>query len=259
MKRANSYKQNSPHWYTWRNKGIGASDAASLLDESPWTSKFQLWAQKTGLLPRGAAPSFAVSAMERGKLLEPVARAYYEKKFGLIVEQDVNCEDEEHEFLRASLDGLVTNGSDQFVLEIKCPGKAAHAKALRGELPDYYYPQLQFQLMVTGLPYAHYFSFDGKEGPDPIVVGRDEPYISMLRAAAVELWGMVQSHTPPSPTAKDVAGLVKELGEVSARQSALTNALEVAFNEFAGTKPKRRGSKEPLAKVVGGEEMEEIR
>jgi putative phage-type endonuclease len=214
VKRANRYKQNTKDWYAWRNKGLGASNLPAVMGESPWTTPFQLWAEMTGLLPRQERNSFAVAAMERGKLLEPAVRQWYTFKTGLVLEADVNCEHPVHEFLRASLDGW--RDEDCIVREIKCPGKEDHAKALKGRVPSKYYPQVQAQLMVTGGVSAEYVSFDGADGVI-VPVPRDEEYIKSLETAGVNFWHMVQTEQPPKPTARDLKALVATVSGMSDR------------------------------------------
>ena len=40
---------NRTDWLKARRKGIGGSDAASVLGISPWKSNVQLWEEKTGI------------------------------------------------------------------------------------------------------------------------------------------------------------------------------------------------------------------
>ncbi len=258
MKIANKFKQNSRDWYGWRGKGIGASDAPAVMGASPWTTKFELWAQKVGVMDKPDFHPFAVSAMERGKLLEPKAREWYADRYNVVVEADVNCEHETYEYMRASLDGLVTLPDGiSYLLEIKCPGKVDHAKALNGKVPDKYYPQLQFQLLVTGLNVAHYVSFDGETGV-AIPVPRDNEYIARLVDDTVAFWGLVQTGVAPEVSADDLAKLADQLDKLSAKQASVTNALKIATERFRGPKRGARGNKVPRPMTVDGEDMEKM-
>src|SRR5258707_6935375 len=138
MKISSESIPNSKQWYAWRSKGLGASDAPAILGASPWTSRFELWAYRTGLLPKPEFNAFALKAVERGNQLEPLACEVYEKMTGLSVQKNVNCEHDQYPFIRASLDGYIE--SNNTILEIKCPGKIDHAKAIEGENPDKYFP-----------------------------------------------------------------------------------------------------------------------
>jgi putative phage-type endonuclease len=249
LKRANNFKQNSKEWYAWRGKGLGASDAPAIMGDSPWTTKFELWGQKTGLLPRPDLHPFAVSAMERGKLLEPKVREWYRQKTGYVLEADVNCEHPTYEFLRASLDGW--RDEDQIVREIKCPGKVDHATALKGRVPTKYVPQVQFQLFVTGAQVAEYISFDGQDGV-VIIVPRNDEYISRLESEALLFWELVKNNEPPKVEASDLNRLVSQISQLTEKKARLVSALELVAQCLSGTRPKRM----PMAKIVDGEEME---
>ncbi len=60
-----------------RKSGIGSSDISAIMERSPFASSFSKWAEKTGLYEQESMPS-----MERGRLLEPVARNMYKKETG---------------------------------------------------------------------------------------------------------------------------------------------------------------------------------
>ncbi len=183
-------------WHEWRSKGIGASDAPIIMGVSPWKTRYQLWQEKTG---RVKADKIGNWATQRGHDLEPKARAQYELETGN------NCppklvEYAEAPFIRASLDGY--DEKKNIVLEIKCPGAADHQKAMAGNVPDKYWPQLQHQLMITGANVAHYYSFDGEKGV-LIEVLPDMKYCATLYSELRKFWICVETDTPPELTEKD--------------------------------------------------------
>ena len=180
--------QSGADWHRWRSEGIGGSDAGVLMGTNPWTTEDQLAAVKDGVL--------AVEEnerMARGKRLEPLARERYTEFTGIHV-RPVCVVHDKVPWLRASLDGLSEDG--RIVLEIKCPSDYAHKKALRGRIPDYYYPQVQHQLLVTGCPELHYFSFTDNEDFSPdkrhalVKIFPDEEYQEKL---FYKEWGFVKS------------------------------------------------------------------
>lgn len=184
------------NWHDWRKKGIGASDAPIIMGVSPWKTPYQLWLEKTGKVKSDKNGNWAT---QRGHDLEPKARAQYELETGN------NCPPRLVEYalapyIRASLDGF--DREKNIVLEIKCPGAADHSKALAGEVPEKYYPQLQHQLLVTGANCAHYYSFDGEKGV-LIEVKPDISYCSKLFLKLEKFWNLVQTDTPPELSEKD--------------------------------------------------------
>ena len=89
-------------------------------------------------------------SMERGTLLEPLARALYEIKRNVMVNEIGFVQHPTIEMAGASPDGLVDGGS----IEIKCPTPANHLEtALRGTAPSQYFAQMQWQMACLGDTY----------------------------------------------------------------------------------------------------------
>lgn len=159
-------EQGSDAWLAWRKTVITATDASVILGNNPWDTPYKLCQKKLGLI-EGIKSN---EAMERGKRLEPEARAQFIERYEIHMEPAV-VESTEFEFLGASLDGISILGS--YILEIKCGGSKLHSMAANGEIPEYYKDQMQHQLLVTGAEKCFYYSYDGVDGicievfPDP--------------------------------------------------------------------------------------------
>lgn len=185
-------QQNTPAWHAWRKQGIGASDAATILGLSPFKTAARLFAEMTG----EAEPEDATFAMARGLRLEPMARREYERRYRLGMEPCCG-EHDARPWMRASFDGLDLLGTT--ILEIKWPKWELHEQALDGHVPDYYWPQVQHQLAVSGAAECHYWSCsDNKkfQAEDCFVLVRskpDESDILDLIAAELEFWQRVQA------------------------------------------------------------------
>jgi putative phage-type endonuclease len=150
-------EQGSPEWRAWRKTVITATDCPCIMGSNPWTSATKCLQKKMGLIDE--EPSNA--AMERGKLLEPIAREQFIKEWGinmtpLVVESTV------HDFLGASLDGISDNG--EYIIEIKCGGEKLYNMAMNSEIPNYYMDQMQHQLLITGCRKCFYYVFNGEKG-----------------------------------------------------------------------------------------------
>lgn len=229
MKVANNLPQNSKEWLAWRTSGLGASDAPVIMGVSPFTTRFELWLEKTG---KGERPDFhpmAVRAMARGTLLEPIARAAYEASAGGLKFEALNVIHNEHDFIRASLDGY--NASVNRIVEIKCPGKADLAEAAKGRVPKKYLPQVQLQLLVTGALSCDYYTFDGKKGTS-IEVLPDLGYQKKLENELIEFWRLVTTKTPPNLSFKDVTKAVKAWAIGQGKLNSLRDAAEIAVETF---------------------------
>ncbi len=164
-------KQGTKKWRNWRHGGIGASDASIIMLENRFKSPEELRFLKKNKIDE--KPNFK---MQQGTMLEPEAREQYQKATGIIV-KPICLQSKMYPWLIASLDGI----SDDFkkLVEIKC-GESAYKKATNHTIPDYYYGQLQHQLMITGLNKMDYWAcWPGKKGVR-IKVKRDKSYISKL-------------------------------------------------------------------------------
>lgn len=178
-------QQGTSKWREWRHRGIGASEAATVMGENPFASAAALLQEK-----RGPVRSFAQNAaMARGTELEPEARRRYITKTGKEV-RPACLQSTRYDWLRASLDGLTTNHDS--VVEIKC-GASAYRNASRSRsVPSYYYGQLQHILAVTGLDSLDFWCY-WPDYPELLLhVGRNEAYIERLLTKELEFWNLVQ-------------------------------------------------------------------
>lgn len=181
-------------WLEWRMTGIGASEAAAVLNCCPFKTREELWALKTERM----LPQKSSFPMRRGKDLEPLARAEYERLTEIPMPACYGAHDKFPHIL-VSLDGF--NCEIARPLEIKCPGQKDHATALRGKVPDHYVWQCVQILAVTDCPEMDYFSFDGKKGKI-VPFKRDLRLEKILLLALHEFWNLVCRDISPVKTAK---------------------------------------------------------
>lgn len=232
-------EQGSDSWHRFRNKGLGSSDAAILMGVSPWGNVYDLWLEKTGQLPE--YKKFKGNyATDRGTRLEPIARDMFERRVGAKFAPEIGVHPE-HEFIRASYDGV--NHELKRMIEIKCPGKAAHQKALSGEVPEYYQPQTQWLMLVSGYDDLTYISWDGESDELAIVeVKADKEYQQSLIKAAKEFWDLVITKTPPTMADlqiedQELASLLSERERLKSEIDALTVGLEMTNNKIREIAP----------------------
>lgn len=143
-------------WLRWRARGIGATDAVVLAGVSPWKTIQELWKEKV----TGKSEVVENWAMKRGKELEPLARDIYEYQNKVLVPPK-NVVHKKFDFIKASLDGY--NEKLSLIVEIKTPGKSDLEIAKKNMIPAKYYPQVQWQLMITEFSACDYVTYDGKE------------------------------------------------------------------------------------------------
>jgi len=169
-------EQGSSFWHDWRMGVIGSSDTPAIMGENPWKSRKVVLEEKSGARKvfRGNVKT------QRGSMLEPEARKFYEKLLNFSVKPAV-LQNVERPWQAASVDGI--NFKQQAVVEIKCGERAYEHTKTNRTVPGYYFGQLQHILSVTGLPWIDYFSYMPDREPLRLRVRRDESYIArMLKA-----------------------------------------------------------------------------
>jgi putative phage-type endonuclease len=173
--------QGTKEWHEWRSQGIGASDAPTIMGENPWKRAPRLLQERLGV----ANTNFTNPAMERGKALEPEARKHYENKVGIRV-VPACLQSVKYEWLRASVDGLATDGST--IVEIKC-GESVHRKASTSRVvPHYYYGQLQHILAITNYQSIDFYCYLPERPEVHLRIARDDGYIKRLLDAEYLFW-----------------------------------------------------------------------
>lgn len=183
-------KQNDDTWLEWRRSGIGSSDAPAILGVCPYRTIADVYREK-----KNGTQQYAHPGMLRGKRLEPVARAEYERTAGLVVQPATRVHPA-IDWMRASLDGIAFD--DDHLVEIKVPSDGTFAK-LREErtCPAHYQAQIQHQLAVTGARTADLWVWHPDHEGLRIPVARDEDYIARLIEAEGQFWAMVLDGVPP--------------------------------------------------------------
>lgn len=152
--------KNREEWLEFRKKGIGASEASSILGLNPYKSNVQLWKEKTGRAePEDISDKPCVAY---GVSAEPLLRALfaldypeydvlYGGEFDVVVHPN-------YPKLFCTLDGrLIEKSSGKpGVYEGKTTQvyRESQMEKWTGKVPDYYYCQLLHQLLVTGFDYA---------------------------------------------------------------------------------------------------------
>ena len=154
--------QGTEAWFAERAGHVTASRLADVMAKvksgeaaSRINYKAEIVAQRlTGICEEG----FTSAAMAWGTEQEPIARASYEIKKGIDVEQTGFIKHQSILWSGASPDGLVDSNG---LVEIKCPNTATHIDyLLKGEPPAKYRPQMLWQMACTGREWCDFVSFD---------------------------------------------------------------------------------------------------
>ena len=155
-------EQRTTEWFQARLGKVTASRVADVIAKTKTgysASRENYMAQLVvERLTNTQAESFTNAAMQWGTDQEPFARAAYELKMGVMVDETGLVDHPTIPMAGASPDGLV--GEDGLV-EIKCPNTATHIDTLLTQtVPAKYITQMQFQMACTGRQWCDFVSFD---------------------------------------------------------------------------------------------------
>jgi len=188
--------QGSPEWLEWRKNKVTASELPIIVGKSKWCTPYVLWQQKLGFVS-GVKDNYA---MKRGRDLEPMVRELANEQLSAKFEPAVLVHDE-IKWAAASLDGIdLDQGA---IMEIKCPGLGDHQKAEKEEVPEHYYPQVQWQLFVADLTVCYYVSYYDNNIA-LFKVERDDEYIAdVLLPTAAEFYRCLVEMEEPAKAEDD--------------------------------------------------------
>ena len=195
-------------WLKERGSRIGGSDAACLIGLNPWKSNVQLFREK--MHPENVK-EMDNEAMAYGREAEPLLRRLFELDHPdhriIYVENNLWMNDK-YPFAHASLDGWTSR--DEYcggVLEIKTATirSRIQAQEWEGRIPNNYYCQVLWYMMVTEAQYAYVTALLRREGGDSIIrthyIERDknvEADIEILKNTGTWFWENLQKGHEPA-------------------------------------------------------------
>lgn len=185
--------QNRSKWLKMRKAGIGGSEAAAIVGLNPWKSAFQLWMEKTGQVePEDLSDNEYVYW---GNVLEQAVADRFCELTGKKVQRRGMLQDDEYPYMLASVDRMVVG--ENAGLECKTTNAFNSKVWADDELPDSYYIQCQWYMMVTGCEKWYIAVLIGGNKFIWKEVPRNAADIEALRKAAVDFWSMVITNTMP--------------------------------------------------------------
>ena len=195
--------QGSPEWLALRIGKIGGSRIADLLTEGRGGGESLVKRKYKNELIRERLThrkldTWKSPAMLRGIELEPLARAWYEVKYNIMVDQVAIVKHPTIEGGQCSPDGIVT--SKNHLIEIKVPNPENHLDNIltEGKQLEQYYDQCMWQLAcMPEMEFCDLISFD-PEMPDNLQgyvkrIYRDDEYIKQVEEKVILFLNQIET------------------------------------------------------------------
>jgi len=174
-------------WLLHRRNGIGGSDVAAICGLSKWRSPYQVYLEKQGTAPEISS----TEAAEWGTRLEPLIADKFsdEHPEWAITEKKVIYCHPDNQWATGNLDRMIICPfRGRGILEIKTASEYLKQDWDDGNIPDYYYVQLQWYLYVTGLQWGYFATLIGGNKYREYEVIRDEVMIQELVRLTEDFW-----------------------------------------------------------------------
>ena len=231
-------------WLVNRRRGIGGSDVSALVGLSQYTSKFELWEDKTGKLPLVDQQS---EEAEMGTLLEPVVRDRFARVCGLTVRPCGMLQSQRWPWMLTNPDGLVSNG---YGYEGKtCSLWKAHewGTTAAPTVADHAELQSQWNMAVTGYTGWHVACLIGGQRNVYRFVERDDELIEFLVDLSRSFWfeHVLADVPPPVDGSAAVSTLLVERYNLARAGSQV----DITTDEWEDLSADRERAKESVHKA----------
>jgi putative phage-type endonuclease len=186
--------QRSPEWRQWRSQGVSASEAAIIMQRSPFKTPWRLWAEKLGFVLEQNLDNNPLIRV--GIQQEPQALQRFEENHAVML-LPLCGESEQYPLLRASFDGLSDLNEP---VEVKCPHETTFMDVLlkreRSEAYQLYWCQVQQQILVAEAQRGFlYFYHQGQDVE--FEIARDESFLTQLIDTSMAFWSKVKNRQEP--------------------------------------------------------------
>lgn len=210
----------TPEWFAARRKGITATDLPKILGLSNYGNALSVWNDK-----RTVREDSAGEAARWGNILEEPVAQQWAADSDTRVRPVGTLAHVNNPWMLASLDRIVTGPcptNDPLMiggcgLEVKTRSAYVAGK-WKEDVPDDVLAQVQWGLMVTGLPHMHVACLIGGQKLSTYTVARDNELEAYLLSKAAPVWECVRTGVPPNVDADAAGVLVRELNAMFAKR-----------------------------------------
>lgn len=237
-------------WLEERKKGIGSSEAGTIMGVNRFDTPYKLWRRKTGQ----DGPVEMNEAMELGHHIEPAVASMFAARTGAFIRKDSEGDwlatDVDREYLRVSPDRLYYKDGEPHskknlhILECKTSSVAVD----KDDIPDYWYCQLQYQMGIMGVKSGAlaWITSSPKLHFDYLEVNFNKAFFDSLIEAIDSFWNVnVQGGVAPDDIQSEDTLLrypTAEPGEIAEADEGIQYAynslkeITSAIKEFEGQK-----------------------
>lgn len=189
-------------WLAYRRKGIGGSDAATVVGLNPYRSLYELWADKQGMLP----DKEDTEAMRVGRDLEQyVADRFCEATGKKVQKLPYMYAHDKYPFITANIDRKVVG--ENAALECKTTSVFNKFDFENGQVPANYLCQCYHYMNVTGYDKMYLAVLILGKGFYWYEIERNEEQQAALLKAEIDFWQeYVIGGSIPAPDGSDGAG-----------------------------------------------------
>lgn len=189
-------KQGTAEWLEWRRNGVTATEAAAIMEMSEWATPLSTYKSKKQPVD-SAAPKTAVQ--EWGSRIEDLLRQKFAENHPEFKVEPGNCF--ERDWQRASLDGTATPESgERYILECKTGRSADKWNSGRYGVPDGYYAQVQWQMLVTGMRKTYFAVLINGYEYFERAVEYDDAFATQMAQKCRMFWDNYNQDVPPPPS-----------------------------------------------------------
>lgn len=179
-----------------RTSGIGGSDIAAICGLSKYRTAYQVYLEKRGELITDMDDT---TRLRFGRRFEkPIADEFSFVTGRKIKSERVTQRHPDHKFLLANIDRWqVREDGVRGVYEGKTADWTQRHLWINGGVPESYYLQLQWYLMVTGSTFGSFGVLFGLGDFHFFDVDRDDQVIANIQELGVDFWQRVKTGNPP--------------------------------------------------------------
>lgn len=225
-------------WEEVRSTGIGGSDVAVIMGYNPWKSPYALFMEKSGQVePDDLSENEYVYW---GTVLESAVANRFAELTGKNLRKCGTLQDDEYPFMLANVDRLVIG--ENAGLECKTANVFKKDEWEGDNVPDAYYCQCQWYIMITGFEVWYIACLIGGNHFEHKAIPRNEKFIQEMRAAVIEFWENMQKGVAPEIDGSEstTEALRKKHGDISNESVAVLpsfcGSLIERYDELKATK-----------------------